>query len=189
MKQAIIYGGAFNPPTVAHQAILQSAIDVAKERNAEVWLLPSGDRVDKTIDSPLDKRLMLLEAFIKSVQTYDVPVRIEHHELRLAPPTHTINTYNALEVLYPEYEQVWVFGSDSIQTMLEWGEGERLYNELNMLITERPGFELAQLPPKASLLQFDSIVVSSTQVREMLDRNEEVGHLVPPLIGELLVGY
>jgi|GEM_PF-3241881 len=40
-KNTIIYGGAFNPPTRAHQAILQACIDYAEQLSvdAEVWLM------------------------------------------------------------------------------------------------------------------------------------------------------
>jgi nicotinic acid mononucleotide adenylyltransferase len=36
MKQAIIYGGAFNPPTLAHHAILQACFDFAQKNHADL---------------------------------------------------------------------------------------------------------------------------------------------------------
>ena len=67
MKQAIIYGGAFNPPTLAHQEIMQQCVSIAKKMTAEVWVLPSGDRADKKIEGSIGNRLQLVEALCRSV--------------------------------------------------------------------------------------------------------------------------
>lgn len=66
-KNTIIYGGAFNPPTRAHQAILQACIDYAEQLSvdAEVWLMPSGDRVDKKIEASYADRLELLSSSVR----------------------------------------------------------------------------------------------------------------------------
>ena len=34
-KETIIYGGAFNPPTLAHKAILDASADYAQTRQAD----------------------------------------------------------------------------------------------------------------------------------------------------------
>jgi len=60
-----------------------------------------------------------------------------------------------------------------------WVEGERLWNELNMLVVPRPGYILGELPPKAELMDVETPIVSSTQVREYMAQGKDYSMLVP----------
>lgn len=58
-----IYGGSFNPPTMSHYQIMQMIIEEIKingESISEVWMIPCGDRTDKKISTPGEKRLVIL---------------------------------------------------------------------------------------------------------------------------------
>src|SRR5690349_5381214 len=130
MKEALIYGGAFNPPTIAHQAILRACVEEAAIRNAEVWLLPSGDRADKRIACGLERRLKLVDALKTSIGSTAVDIRVEQYELMREEPTQTYRTYEYFTEQYPEYKQTWVFGADSIATMKQWSGGGYLWKML-----------------------------------------------------------
>jgi len=179
MKQAIIYGGAFNPPTIAHQAILQACVTYAAENDAEIWILPSGERTDKIIGLPLDKRLKLLEAFIASVDPGKVKIRVEDHELHQPDPIQTVQTYQNLKQKYPECTQIWVFGSDSVLTMRDWEGGQKLYQNLAKLVVDRPGSELVTIPPNAQQLICEPPSVSSTLVRSSIAKGLPYKQLIP----------
>ncbi|MBP9738855.1 nicotinate-nicotinamide nucleotide adenylyltransferase [Candidatus Saccharibacteria bacterium] len=187
MKKAIIYGGAFNPPTVAHQAILQACVEYARAVSAEVWLLPSGERADKTIQVSTEKRIKFLEACISEVDTNGVRHRIETIELLSTEKTQTYGTFSEISRKYADIEQIWVFGSDSITTMKQWYNGDWLYNNLPMLIVPRPGFEITSLPPHAQFLQVDSAEMSSTIVRELMHLQQDFSHLVPAAVHRILL--
>lgn len=186
MKRAIIYGGAFNPPTNAHRAILKACVSYASKSSSEVWVMPSGNRSDKTISTPLDKRMSLVEALIESVDCNGDYVRAEDFELRLAKPTQTFETYTSLQQRYPDFQQVWVFGSDSILTMKQWENGAVLFNTLDMLIVERPGCKLNEMPPRGKFLTVETFDVSSTMVREHMHGDKDFSHLVPPEVHRIL---
>lgn len=186
MNKVIIYGGAFNPPTVAHQAILQACVNHARVEDTEVWLMPSGERTDKSIGVPTQVRLSLLEALIDSVDTHNILTKIETIELCGDGLTQTYQTYQNLRLQYPGYEQVWVFGSDSIQTLEKWENGEWMYANMRMLVILRPGYELEVLPPRAEWLAVDAPNVSSTLVREHRNESMDFRHLVPPKVHEVL---
>lgn len=179
MKQAIIYGGAFSPPTNAHQSILQACVDFANMNDASVWVMPSGNRTDKTIPVSTEHRLHMIGSLISSVDQKDVELRVEDIELCASGQTETYQTYLQLKGTYPDVQQVWVFGGDSIQTMKSWGNGEWLYNNLHMLIIERQGYELLELPPHAEMVSVNTQEVSSTLVREHMSKKKDVSHLVP----------
>lgn len=186
MKNIILYGGAFNPPTIAHQAILQACVDHALSINAEVWLMPSGTRTDKAITTDLDMRLQLVNALVDSVENNHL-ISVCDFELRNERLTETFETHDYLTRTYKDRTFIWVFGSDSIATMKEWGEGERLWNELDQLILQRHGYEVDVLPPKAKLLSVTTPKVSSTEVRECLSAGKSIVGLVPKEVRAVLI--
>lgn len=186
MKSKVyIYGGAFNPPTIGHQIILQAVADEAAREEAEVWIVPSGERRDKTIGASRQTRLDLCEALRESVST-DVVIRIEVHELDQADPTETRETVRWFQTQYPDIAFVWVFGSDSVQTMRQWHGGEFLYRQLGMLVLQRPGYPLDRLPPHGRLLSVNMPEISSTLVRKCISEQRQYAHLVPPPVYVLL---
>lgn len=185
-KETIIYGGAFNPPTLAHQAIVEKCIDYAHIHDGEIWLLPSGERKDKTIAVQIDQRLALLEAFIKDIDAGDVPIRIEESELRRQQPTETCETVREYHEHYPDRRFVWVFGTDSLLSMPSWRDGDRLLRTLPMLIAERDGSVVTSLGKNCHYLGVKTGGISSTEVRKRIIAGEEYGELVGRHVASLL---
>lgn len=186
-KKVIIYGGAFNPPTKAHHAILEALVDIAKENDSEIWIVPSGERPDKTIGISIDMRLALCEALIKSTQNQGVIIRLIDFELLAQTETNTLDSSMYLEKTYPDCTFTWVFGSDSIKTMHTWPGGEQLFSSLDMLIVPRPHYKLTSLPPHARVIPaVKAFPESSTQVRERLKKGHSVDHLTPEHVAKIL---
>lgn len=58
-KKVAVYGGSFNPPTMSHFEIMRMIIDDIKIDDKsldELWVVPCGDRRDKKISTPGEKR-------------------------------------------------------------------------------------------------------------------------------------
>lgn len=180
--ETIVYGGTFNPPTRAHQTILQACIDRAEQMTADVWLLPSGERLDKHIGVDRERRLALIRAMCADVALRDVSLHIETQELDQIESTETYDTVQKLHDRFPERHFMWVFGSDSLQTMPDWHHGRWLIDNLSMLIVERPGVPIQTLGRYGVRLAVDPIGVSSTEVRRRLQGNEPIEALVSPSV-------
>jgi nicotinate-nucleotide adenylyltransferase len=185
-KETIIYGGAFNPPTRAHQSILQACINRAMYADADVWLLPSGERADKHIGVSREQRIELIGALCADVALRGVHVDIETQELDQAEQTETFETVMKLQERFPDRSFTWVFGSDSVNTMAQWHNGQWLLDNLPMLVVERPGTPLQQLGRYATKLPVDMMQESSTQVRERLAANLPVDDLVGTSVARYL---
>lgn len=184
-KETIIYGGAFNPPTLAHQAILQACAQYAEPRGADVWLLPSGNRADKTIATEYGRRYELCEALIQDVQSRGVMVEVNCFELDNSELTQTYETVMALQAAYPDRHFTWVFGSDSVASMPEWSHGGWLKENLSMLVADRPGVPEITLGANARWLGVSS-PISSTEVRRRMAAGEAYDELVGKHVGALL---
>lgn len=185
--ETIIYGGAFNPPTRAHEAIVQASIDYAEPRGADVWLLPSASRRDKTIDVDRERRLLLCNALLDDVMSRTVRIAVSTLELDRDTQTETYDTVQELNRAYPDRSFTWVFGADSVVSMPSWDHGEWLYDNLSMLIVERGGSEVIALGKNATRLTVRSLDnVSSTEVRRRLERGECYDELVGPKVASAL---
>lgn len=60
MKEIAVFGGTFNPPTLAHQEIIEACLQ--HPTFDEVWVMPSGERADKDITVEAEDRIAMLEA-------------------------------------------------------------------------------------------------------------------------------
>jgi len=185
-KETIIYGGAFNPPTLAHKAILDASADYAQTRQADVWVMPSGDRSDKTIRTSRDLRLAYINAMIESIDNTEVVPQVVTTELDRTIMVETYDTVKELEDQYPDRTFTFVFGADSTETMAQWHGGNVLLETLSMLVVEREGSVVNPMAKHAVRMQVNVPNVSSTQVRERLAAGISVEDLVAAPVALLL---
>lgn len=185
-SEVIVYGGAFNPPTIAHEAILRACIDYARISGGEVWVMPSGERRDKAITVPRARRLAYVEAMIASVNDGGVSVRIDTSELDRSTPTETYETVQLLNQYYPGCRFRFVFGADSTETMASWRGGEELLASLPMLVVARPGYVINPRAKQAIELPLPPMRVSSTGVRRRQAKGQSLAGLVSPSVAALL---
>jgi nicotinate-nucleotide adenylyltransferase len=185
-KNTIIYGGAFNPPTVAHQAILQACVNHAETISADVWVMPSGNRSDKTIEVSRAKRLQMIQALAQDVVAGSVEIKIETSELDRIEQTETFDTVVDMDKAHPDRHFIWVFGSDSVVTMQDWQNGQWMFDNLSMLVIERPGTLIQKLGRYAMILPVNTTEISSTIVRDRMAAHESIKDLVTPSVLEVL---
>jgi nicotinate-nucleotide adenylyltransferase len=184
--ETIIYGGAFNPPTLAHVAILKACFEYADDHQAEVWVMPSGDRHDKTIPTPRQRRLDYIDAMIADAKRGTDSYEVVTTELDRTIAVETIDTVRELHMANPERTFTFVFGADSTETMAEWKGGVELLETLPMLVVEREGCTINPLARHAVRLQVQAPVVSSTKVREQMAHGGPVDGLVSPSVALLI---
>jgi nicotinate-nucleotide adenylyltransferase len=181
-----IFGGTFDPPTRAHQAIIAA---LSREpRFDQVWIMPSGQRTDKPHMTPDELRLKLLQAAL-----VDYPDTIAtDFEMNLPQPTQTIQTYQLLRSAYPGHRFRYVFGADSYHDMPNWEQGRYLQTQLPMVLIERSGHELPQQTEQVWHLRVERIVqmgISSTAVRSMVATGMSVDDMVCPGVYALIAEH
>jgi nicotinate-nucleotide adenylyltransferase len=185
-KETIVYGGAFNPPTLAHEQIVQACVEYARDRNADVWILPSGNRLDKSIPASREQRLAYIAAMLAGVRTEGVETAVPTLELDRVVPVETYDTVTQLAQQFPDREMTWVFGADSTETMGQWKMGSWLLENMSKLVIERPGSTVNPLARRVTQLTVHTTDVSSTTVRARLEQGLPVDDLVPLEVAKLL---
>jgi len=184
MKRVLVFGGSFSPPTLAHEAIIAQCLGLAGFD--AVWVLPSGDRADKTIAFHDADRLAMLNLLRTERFASDPRLKVMDFELALPRPTQTHQTVQALSAEFPDTEFWFVFGTDAYLSMPSWSHGRQLQDELGMVLFGRD-----EIPEKERLihLYLEEFLagMSSTHVRSALAKRESVGHLVSEPIARYLM--
>ena len=184
--KTFVYGGTFNPPTIAHEAILKACIEYARKLDADVWLIPSGNRVDKQISVSRDMRIKYIDAMLDDIVVGHAAIKLITTELDRNKSVETFDTLQEFTETYPNRSFIWVFGADAIETMSDWGNGQWLLDNLNMLIAERQGSIVNPLAKKVIILDAKIPDISSTEVRRRLDAGEPIDNMVGKSVKSLL---
>lgn len=168
-----IYGGTFDPPTRAHEYIAEALGNSVFYD--EVWIMPSADRVDKPYMSPAVHREAMVRAMVAHL--HNSKIRFSTFEIDLGEPTQTVRTYNALKAAHPNITFWFVFGADSYNDMPNWEGGEELRQTVPVCVIPRVG-HATPLPSAAVQVLFvpqaTEMQVSSTQVRELAQKNDDI---------------
>lgn len=185
-QKTIVFGGAFNPPTIAHEDILKECVDYAGRLGADVWLMPSNSRSDKRILVSLNRRIKYINAMIQDVDNMSVNIEINKHELQKQGLIKTIDTVMEFERLHPDRDFEWVFGSDSTQTMGDWEGGDWLLNNLETLIVMRPGSDINPQLRYVRKIYVQERDISSTELRRRIECGEAFEDMVGGAVRQVL---
>ena len=167
----IIYGGSFNPPTIAHKRMYYFLDN--KLSFDEFIYLPVSTKYSKANLESNEDRYNMLRLLIK-----DMPkAQVSDSEFN----DHTyLGTYSFLKT-QPK-DTIFVMGSDNLKTIRTWINYEKLLSEFKFIIIERDSDNLDELIENDLLLKknkenfiifndFD-MTVSSSDYR--LNKNESI---------------
>lgn len=199
-----LLGGMFDPVHIGH---LRPAIEL-HDRLAldELRLVPCavpGHRGDASLDA--SHRVALLEAAVA-----DIPgLRVDDRELRLPPPSYTVQTLRDLRDECPDDDFILAMGEDAFRGFCRWREWQAILELADVVVMHRPG-TVEDLDPQVSallreckvdvdalgrpgrhgriaMLEVTPLAVSSTAIRDMLKRGEDPRFLVPEPVRQLIL--
>ncbi len=188
--QIAIYGGGFNPPTVAYLEVIQALLELKKFD--QIWLMPYFERAfGKTVTTAAMHRLsmaqLLADVCGSGVQVCDL-------EVRQAKRSFTIETQRALLQLYPEHEFDWIIGSDLLAELPRWKESEALCQMTHFVVVARAGYvldevELERFPVLGVVELASPLAVSSSQVRAQIQQQQVWQKSVIPSIATYILDH
>ncbi|MBG9386856.1 nicotinate-nucleotide adenylyltransferase [Caenimonas aquaedulcis] len=174
-----VFGGAFDPPHVAHVALAAAAIGQLKLD--EMRVLPTGQAWHKSnVLTPAPHRLAMTQ-----IAFGELPgVIVDDRELKRPGPTYTIDTLRELMAEQPGAELFLVMGEDQAGAITRWREWQAILGMVTLCMADRPSHAGAtpfQVPPEARLrhLEMPAMPESATDIRARAGANEGIDHLVP----------
>ena len=169
-----IYGGSFNP---IHRGHTQLAASIVQQGLVdELWLLVSPlNPLKQGAESDIaeyEHRLNMAKLATKKVKG----VKVSDFERHLPLPSYTITTLGELRKAYPEHEFVLVIGADNWERFPRWYHAQEIVDTYNILVYRRPGCEIDEsaLPPSVRVVETPLYDISSTEIREGVQRGEDM---------------
>lgn len=184
-----VFGGAFDPPHVAHVALAQAALE--QLQLDQLLIFPTGQAWHKpqAMSAPEHRLAMARLAF------GDLPLTvIDERELRRPGPTYTIDTLRELKAEQPSAQLFLVMGEDQAVSLTRWHEWEAILGLAVVCMAARLSAQgpadQAQpgLPVQAELrlLRLPNMPESATEVRERAAAGAGIAHLVPPAVARYI---
>ncbi len=125
-----IYGGAFDPPHRSHEMCIRYALSPPQSLD-RVWVLPSGQRVDKPNQLSFDHRMAMAKLAFEDISGVFVGA-YESPSYRTGP-IYTYDTISILKKKYPNWNFHLIVGSDNADVS-SWHEGQALLQLLGSVI-------------------------------------------------------
>jgi len=132
----VVFGGAFNPPTMAHYEIAKHVLGLSFVE--QLLFVPVGDQYQKTELVPAFQRVEMLEILVKSLPN----ARISKVEVEAEHALKTIETLERLQLMHPSSDFAFVMGADNLYKLKSWYDYERLIGEFKMLILNRGEYDV-----------------------------------------------
>ncbi|HKB52894.1 MAG TPA: nicotinate-nucleotide adenylyltransferase [Ramlibacter sp.] len=174
-----VYGGAFDPPHLAHVVLARAAID--QLRLDELRILPTGHAWHRAAPlSPAADRLAMTRLAFA-----DVPrALIDERELHRPGPTYTVDTLRELRAEQPRAQLFLVMGEDQSGSLTRWHDWQSVVALAVICYAARAatqGEVRSDLPREARSqpLVLPAMPESATQVRALVQAGVDVHHLVP----------
>ena len=182
-----IYGGSFNPIHTGHIAIARAMLDCGAVD--EVWLMVSPQNPLKQSTDLLDEQMRL---DMTRRATADIPsITACDYEFHMPRPSYMWHTLQNLSHNYPDREFILLIGADNWQVFDRWYHADDIIAHYPIRIYPRRGYDIeaSTLPHNVELVDTGLYDMSSTMVRERIQRGEDVSQLIPASIIEMAKVY
>ncbi|MCX2862750.1 nicotinate-nucleotide adenylyltransferase [Paucibacter sp. PLA-PC-4] len=186
-----LFGGSFDPVHLAHLSLARCALEQLG-LDQLLWL-PAGRPWQKLqlgtgrgLASPEHRRAMV--ALMVASEPRFV---VDDSELERDGASYTIDTVRARLAAQPDEQLFLLIGQDQYARLHTWREWRELLGLVTLAVAARDGqaiqasAELQGQPHRMLRLAMPAMAYSSTQVRDMASRGEDIR----PMVGEAVAGY
>ena len=189
-----IFGGAFNPIHNGHLHLLDEfyRAEMPFGQFDKLLIIPTANPPHKSSDGLIsaEHRIAMIKLAIKELEYAD-NIEISSIELESTEKSYTYTTLVKLKKIYPDAEFVLFIGSDQLFYFPKWYRYKDILKLAEVRAITRQECEcqavadfLAKNKELAGInaLVAKPVVVSSTQIRQMVSNGESIAGLVPPSV-------
>ena len=187
-KRLGVFGGAFDPPHLAHRALAETAI--AQLQLDELRILPTGQAWHKT--RPLtaaQHRLAMAELAFT-----DLPgLVLDDREIRRPGPSYTLDTLRELQAEQPQAELFLVMGQDQADALPSWRDWREIVHLAIICVADRDGLtgkETQFVPPSEMTARFRKLHMPAMDISATGIRSRVATHQgITPLVSTPVASY
>ena len=151
-----ILGGSFDPPHEGHVNISKAAL--TKMKLNEIWWIVTSRNPFKLKSSLFSKRY-------KETREYVSDKNIKIIKLDEKKSAFTIDTVLYLKKKYPNYNFIWLMGSDNLIELHKWKSWKEIFYNIPIAIFDRPLYSFT-LTKFKSLVYFRKEKVSKSLIKK-----------------------
>ena len=176
-----VFGGAFDPPHLAHRALVIAALDQLELD--ELRVVPTGQAWHKMRAlTEAGRRLAMVE-----LNFGDLPrVVIDRRELDRPGPSYTVDTLREMRAREPMIDLFLLMGEDQARALTSWREWQDVARLAIICVAGRVDLSDAETefqPPtgfeaRFQTLQMSPIALSATQIRGCVATHQGIAPLV-----------
>ena len=187
-----IFGGAFNP---VHNGHINLAKSYLKSLSLDkLILIPTANPPHKTAAGLAceEDRLNMLSIAFKAVDR----VEISDIEFQRNEKSYTYDTVRELRKIYSDDALFLIIGDDQFLSFDKWYKYDELLSEVVLCTAAREKNKREEIIAFAEkllngssnyyLADFEPVVVSSSEIREKIKKNEDISALVPAEVSEYI---
>ncbi|WP_066646270.1 nicotinate-nucleotide adenylyltransferase [Christensenella timonensis] len=188
-----ILGGTFNPP---HNGHVDMARQVKREFALdEVYLMPSGIPPHKKEDiAPTRMRLKMTELCVAG----EDGLKLLDIETKRKGYTYTADTMRELKEKNPETDYYFIIGADTVFELTSWHAFRELFSLTRFICVRRSTHDMLRLSAEIARLrenyhanivlsEYTGLFVSSSYIRERVERGKSIEGLVPKSVEEYII--
>lgn len=195
LKRIGVFGGAFDPPHVAHLAIAKAALE---QLGLDLLLvIPTGQawhRSSATSDAA--HRLAMAQMTFAGLDR----VQVDDMEIRRAGPSYSVDTLLKLRERHPGAQWWLVLGADQARRLSRWQRWEELLTLTSFCVAGREEGPSAPADNDVAAqkakdmgrwreLRLPAMHVSATEVRRSVAAHEDISALVPQGIARYIAQH
>lgn len=179
-----LFGGTFDPVHYGHLRTVDSArreLELPK-----IWLMPNPRPPHKLTDSltSYQHRKAMLQLALREFPELEIAT-FEEDPDSTGYTTDTVKRVLASLPLEPR--ELWlIVGADSMIELPLWKNPDVLFEDANVAVLPRPGFDLAKVEPRflsrARVLQTPWLEISATEIRRRIQTGEDTGDMLSPAV-------
>lgn len=139
MNKLIIYGGTFNPCTLAHFNAIQCAKRLLTEKNSKVisLFMPTGDKYIKSNKIPATMRCEMIQKMISDFQ--DESIQLCQYEVNSPKQPRTLHTLDSIQKQAEDWEIYFLLGADKLAQFDRWYKAEEILKKYHLIVLNRKG--------------------------------------------------
>ena len=176
-----LYGGTFDPPHNGHLAIAEQCQRMLKIDHFLFIPAFSAPHKTNTKTSSVKDRLAMLKLAIQPYAGFE----ISELEIDRKGVSYSIDTISQIkEYLCLRSDNLFfLIGADSLVELHTWRQPERILDESRVVVAARPHYSVEDVPVnyrnEVEVLSNPLMDISSTEIRQKVQLNEPIRHLVP----------
>ncbi len=187
-----MFGGAFDPPHLAHVALARAAVE--QLGLDELRVFPTGMAWHKARAlTPGAHRLAMARLAFAQVPR----AVVDEREVRRDGPTYTVDTLRELRAEYPGAQLLLVIGADQAESLDSWRESDEIARFAIISIAERARpqapaerFDASHVPGgRWHPIELPAMPLSATEIRARVAAGRPVSDLVPARVARYIDQY